>query len=101
MHIIKATAEYLSDVKKILFIHLLMLAGTVGFFVFWVVSGVYLISIGETEWVKTSPFGQIKNPDIVTKLTYFHGTYLVWSVFFINHLGTFVMVSVACIWYFA
>lgn len=99
--IIQATADYLTDVKRVTLVPILEFLLLVGFLVWWIYSGAYLFSTGEVKHDPSKPFGQIQRSSFVENLFTFHLVYLLWSVFFIDHLGNFVMSTVACIWYFA
>lgn len=99
--IIQATADYITDVKRVLFVPLILFFALAGFLVWWMYSGAYLFSSGNVVHDITQPFGTIKRTEFVNNLQVFNVIYLLWSVFFIDHLGNFVLCAVACIWYFA
>lgn len=84
-----------------MFVPLILLGMLVGFMVWWLWSGAYLFSSGELIHDPALPFGKIKRTQMVDNLWYFHLAYLLWTTFFLEHLGLFILSTVACIWYFA
>jgi solute carrier family 44 (choline transporter-like protein), member 2/4/5 len=99
--IIQATADYITDIKRVLFVPTILFVMLVTFIAWWAWSGALLFSSGNVEHDPKLPFGNIKRTSFVDSLWYFHLFYLLWSVFFIDHLGNFVLCAVASIWYFA
>lgn len=99
--IIQATADYLTDVTRVMFVPIILFVMLVTFLCWWMWSGAYLFSSGEVVHDPSQPFGTIKRSSLVDNLWNFHLVYLLWTTFFLEHLGLFVMSAVACIWYFA
>jgi hypothetical protein len=99
--IIQATADYLTDIKRVMFVPIILFLLLGVFLAWWMYSGAYLFSSGTVEHDPAQPFGTIKRSSLVDNLWNFHLVYLLWTTFFIDHLGHFVMSAVACIWYFA
>lgn len=99
--ILQATADYLTDVKRVMFVPIVLFFMLVAFLAWWMYSGAYLFSSGDVMHDPSQPFGKINRTSFVDNLWNFHLVYLLWTTFFIDHLGHFVMSTVACIWYFA
>ena len=99
--ILQATADYLTDVKRVMFVPILLFFILAGFLTWWMTSGAYLFTCGESVHNPDQPYGHIERSGFAQFLWYFYQAYLLWTVFFIEHLGLFVMSTVACIWYFA
>ena len=99
--ILQATADYLTDVKRVMFVPILLFIMLVSFLLWWMWSGAHLFSSGEVVHDPSQPFGKIQRTSLVDNLWNFHLAYLLWTTFFIEHLGLFIMSTVACIWYFA
>jgi hypothetical protein len=99
--IIQATADYLTDVKRVMFVPVLLFFILAAFLTWWIYSGAHLFSSGKVVHDEEQPYGKIERTGFVDGLWNFHLGYLLWTTFFIEHLGPFVMSAVACIWYFA
>lgn len=58
--IIQATADYITDVKRIIFVPVLMTIALIAYLLWWSYSGAHIFSIGHTEWDKDLPWGDVK-----------------------------------------
>lgn len=55
--IIQATADYITDVKRVTLVPLLEFLMLIGFLAWWMYSGAYLFSTGEVKHDPSKPFG--------------------------------------------
>ena len=99
--IIKATADYITDVKRIILIPPLMIAFVLLYIIYWVISGVYVFSAGEVYHNPKYPWGSVKRDLVGTIGMYFKFLSLFWINAFILYASHFVLVTVVCIWYFS
>lgn len=58
--IIQATADYITDIKRIFFIPIFFFIATIGLLVLWGWGGIYLFSSGDLEHDPSVPYGRIK-----------------------------------------
>jgi flagellar basal body-associated protein FliL len=63
--IIQATADYITDVKRIIIVPIIMAIALIGYLLWWSYSGAHIFSVGTTEWDDSLPWGDVK----WTKLT--------------------------------
>lgn len=99
--VIEATSEYLSDVQRIKLVPILSFLMIFGYLGLSGYAGLHLMSIGEVSFVNPHPFGKITRTDLDYSLIITTIASVLWTIFFIDHLGYFVMSAVASIWYFA
>lgn len=99
--IIQATADYLTDVKRVIFIPILFNFCLLVYLAWWMYSGAHIFSIGENRYDPGSIWGEMKWTPFIKVLWYFYMFALLWHVAFIINLDNFVIAAVAVIWYFA
>ena len=58
--IIQATADYITDIKRIVLVPIILFIVTIGCLVWWSYSGAYLFSVGTVVHDEGSPIGEIK-----------------------------------------
>jgi hypothetical protein len=58
--IIQATADYITDIKRIIFVPVIMMIALMLYLAWWSYSGAYLFSVGETKHDPKLPWGDIK-----------------------------------------
>jgi len=58
--IIQATADYITDVKRIIFVPIIMTVVLIGYLLWWSYSGAHIFSIGTTTWDKSLPWGDVR-----------------------------------------
>lgn len=58
--IIQATADYITDVKRIIFVPVIMTTALIAYLLWWSYSGAHIFSIGHTEWDPSLPWGDVK-----------------------------------------
>lgn len=58
--IIQATADYITDVKRILIVPIIMTIALIAYLLWWSYSGAHIFSIGHTEWDPSLPWGDVK-----------------------------------------
>lgn len=58
--IIEATADYITDVKRLIFIPVVMTIALIAYLLWWSYSGAYIFSTGHTEWDPKLPWGDVK-----------------------------------------
>jgi Plasma-membrane choline transporter len=58
--IIEATADYITDIKRIIIVPILMTIILLFYLLWWSYSGAYLFSAGTTVWNPKLPWGEIK-----------------------------------------
>jgi hypothetical protein len=99
--IIKATAQYITDVKRIYFVPIFSFVLLLIYLAWWIVSGAYLISVGELKHDPGSPIGTIEADDLTKAFKAFYYFFGIWTLFFISNWESFVLTAVCCLWYFA
>jgi hypothetical protein len=58
--IIEATADYITDVKRLIFIPVIMTVVLIGYLLWWTYAGAYIFSTGHTEHDPKLPWGDVK-----------------------------------------
>lgn len=99
--IVQATADYITDIKRIIFIPLIFLFMIILYMIYWSISGAYIWSIGESYHKKGYPYGNVRWNQNTKYLLFVKLFSLLWVVAFLHYACQFVLISVACIWYFS
>ena len=99
--IIKATADYITDVKRIILIPPFMIFLVLMYMIYWTISGVYMFSAGETYHNPNYPWGSVKRSIVADIGIYVKFFSLFWVNAFILYTSNFILVTVVCIWYFS
>jgi hypothetical protein len=99
--IIQATADYITDVGRIACIPIVMGIIFAVFYIFWIVSSIYLASTGESVRQEGSHIATIEYTDAEKGMQGFFWFYGIWTSILITHYEAFVLSTVAAIWYFA
>ena len=99
--IIQATADYITDIKRVIVVPIIFLILMVAYVGYWIFTGAYVFSMGETEHDPAYPWGTIKWEEYTRYMVYFKIFALLWMLAFLTYASQFVLISVACIWYFA
>lgn len=58
--IIQATADYITDIKRIIVVPVIMMFALISYLLWWSYSGAYLFSVGHTEHDPKLPWGDMK-----------------------------------------
>lgn len=56
---IEASADFVTDVLRILFVPIILILVFVIFLIYWVISGALIFSVGSTRYEEDMPFGEI------------------------------------------
>lgn len=99
--IIQATADYITDIKKIVVVPIIFITLMLSYTTYWVISGAYIASMGEVEHNPRVPWGSVKWSDETRYFVYYKIFSLLWVLAFLMYSSSFVLISVACIWYFS
>ena len=99
--IIQAAADFITDYQRLLLVPLINVVIMFIYISFWIYSGAYLFSVGDSVWEKGSVYGRIKWTTTTRMFWYTHIVALFWNIAFILYLSHFVICVVAIMWYFA
>lgn len=83
--IIQATADYITDIKRIIFIPLVFLFLIILYIIYWALSGAYIWSIGESYHKKGSPYGNVKWNENTKYMLFVKLFSLLWVVAFLHY----------------
>jgi choline transporter-like protein 2/4/5 len=95
-----AASEFVGSNMKVLFLPFISYLISLVFLVFWIAAAAFLYTIGEVEYVSTSPVANIKwNTQVRYAMWYFFFG-LFWVTAFIVCVQQFMICALTCMWYF-
>jgi hypothetical protein len=89
----EAASAFVTSTKRVLFLPIIAYAVCVPYLVYWVVSAVFLYSIGEPYFEENSFFAEIKWSDNTNYMWWFYLFALLWSIAFIICVQQFMIAA--------
>jgi hypothetical protein len=100
--IIEAASDFVANTPSIFFVPLLFFFIVGIWVVFWVISAVFVYSVGDATKSATNPiFADMKWNNTTRQVWIYHLFGLFWISAFIIGCAQFVIAAVACLWYFS
>ena len=99
--IIQATSEMITDYFYVLIVPIINIVLFLVFITYWIWIAAYIYSSGDSRYTPGSSYGTMIWSTQTRIFFWVHFVGLFWNVAFIIFLSNFVIIVVACSWYFA
>lgn len=101
VNIIQATADFITDYQKILFVPVLLAVFLLTYIFYWGVAAVYIFSVGDVVHKEGRIYGRVAWTTQTRVFWYTHLVSFLWNVSFMLYLSQFMIIVTAVTWYFA
>lgn len=98
--VLKCASEFVEDVPTVLIVPPFFFLISVGFYLYWVFSAVYIVSTGTIHSDDGGIFADVKMTNGQEGMIAYYVFGLLWNHAFFVALPQFVIISACCIWYF-
>jgi Plasma-membrane choline transporter len=101
INIIKATADFITDYKRIIMVPAILFLSVMIYLLFWVSASAHVFATGHTEYDPSLPFGRMRWTTSTRLMNYYQLFALLWNIAFLTALSYFAITTASCLWYFS